>query len=261
MRNGRSCFIASLFVALLLALASCSGRPQPEHDAGLDGDSNDAASDGDVDGDSNAGGDANSDADLDRDSNIQGPDDVPHCGDGVLDPEEECDDHNRLDGDGCDWLCRLGDGEPPPESDPSFPSYGYGSEPAYVEGMPEGMHSESSRLPLVWTGSELATAFFGQADGEGTREIFFYRYDEYGTMLGTEWEIMRTPGPGGLDLTWSGRCYALFYAQGWEGVFMLRMSPTGKPISDPVLVVEDPCAGAPSVDFSDSGHALGSASS
>ena len=44
----------------------------------------------------------------------------PVCGDGAVDPGEECDDGNRLNGDGCDWLCRIGSDPfeyPPPDPD------------------------------------------------------------------------------------------------------------------------------------------------
>ena len=41
--------------------------------------------------------------------------DVGVCGDGALDPGEECDDGNTTSGDGCDASCQLeaGDGVPP----------------------------------------------------------------------------------------------------------------------------------------------------
>lgn len=256
MRSLRRVTGAMLFVSAFLSIASCSGRPQPEHDTGPDGDSDEAARDGDAAVDTEAGEDADSDADLDRDSDIEGPDDVPRCGDGVLDPEEECDDHNRLNGDGCDWLCRLGDGEPPPEPDPSFPSYGYGSEPIYVDGRQEGMRIDEFRLPLVWTGSELATTFFGNSEDSEDLEIFFYRYDEYGTTLDTEWEALRANHTRGLDLVWTGRGYTLFYVIRGEGIFIIRLSPTGKPISGPAIVVDDPCARFPRADFAGAGHAL-----
>jgi cysteine-rich repeat protein len=52
---------------------------------------------------------------------------TPGCGDGQLDPDEECDDGNRVNADGCDWLCfvqKCGNGrlegdeqcDPPDES-------------------------------------------------------------------------------------------------------------------------------------------------
>jgi cysteine-rich repeat protein len=33
----------------------------------------------------------------------------PYCGDGILDPGEECDDGNNIDGDGCDANCTVED--------------------------------------------------------------------------------------------------------------------------------------------------------
>ncbi|GLC48176.1 hypothetical protein PLESTB_000067600 [Pleodorina starrii] len=45
------------------------------------------------------------------------------CGDGVVDPNEECDDGNILDGDGCSAICELQDLPPPsPANPPSPPS-------------------------------------------------------------------------------------------------------------------------------------------
>jgi MYXO-CTERM domain-containing protein len=35
---------------------------------------------------------------------------VPGCGDGFLDPGEDCDDANQLDNDGCTTICALGNG-------------------------------------------------------------------------------------------------------------------------------------------------------
>ncbi|MBN1774255.1 MAG: hypothetical protein JXB32_23550 [Deltaproteobacteria bacterium] len=69
------------------------------HDA--DGGGPDAPGD-----DGTAGGD-----DADERPEVLVP---PNCGDGVVDPGEECDDGNRLNGDECDWACRTGSGEPPP---------------------------------------------------------------------------------------------------------------------------------------------------
>lgn len=44
-------------------------------------------------------------------SGTEGSDAGPLCGNGMLDPEEECDDANQLDGDGCQSDCTLGGGE------------------------------------------------------------------------------------------------------------------------------------------------------
>ena len=48
------------------------------------------------------------DSDLDTDGLDSA--DPSLCGNNVIDVAEECDDGNRIDGDGCDWLCRRGDG-------------------------------------------------------------------------------------------------------------------------------------------------------
>jgi uncharacterized protein (TIGR03382 family) len=32
---------------------------------------------------------------------------LPKCGDGILDPDEQCDDGNDFDGDGCSSDCKL----------------------------------------------------------------------------------------------------------------------------------------------------------
>ncbi len=56
-----------------------------------------------------------------RPSNPSNGNEEPNCGDGFVDPDEECDDGNRRDGDGCDHLCteeeqqpRCGDGRVDP---------------------------------------------------------------------------------------------------------------------------------------------------
>ena len=69
--------------------------------------------------------DDQSDSGSDEDSSDSGPDDdtdsseeTENCGDGVVDEGEECDDGNRMNGDGCSKRCRIeeipencGDGE------------------------------------------------------------------------------------------------------------------------------------------------------
>jgi cysteine-rich repeat protein len=235
----------ALIVTALLALPACSGPQRHESDASPDGD---ADSDADSDSDSDA------DGDFERDSDIDSPDDVPHCGDGVLDAEEECDDRNRLNGDGCDWLCRLGDGEPPLEPDSTFPSYGHDGEPVQVEGQAPNT-LDVFRIPLLWTGSELATAFVGESDETGMRDIFFERYDIEGSALDSEYEILRG-APWGFDLVWTGEGFALFYTQAWDGIYLIRLSRTGKLLSGPTLVVDDGCADTLGADFAGRGLAL-----
>jgi len=47
----------------------------------------------------------------------------PLCGDGVVDPGEECDDGNRLNDDECSSGCMFGAGDPPGDPDPAALPY------------------------------------------------------------------------------------------------------------------------------------------
>ena len=70
-------------------------------------------SDGDTDGDSDTNGDTDSDTDSDADGDSDGDSDgdLPPglCGDGILTPDEACDDGDTDDGDGCAGNCRSMD--------------------------------------------------------------------------------------------------------------------------------------------------------
>lgn len=94
---------ALVLVIIVLTAVACSGADRTIDDADLNPDSDsdrDAAADGDADSDADDAGDAW----RWPDSDIEDPHQVPTCGDGVIDEGEQCDDHNRLNGDGCDWL-------------------------------------------------------------------------------------------------------------------------------------------------------------
>ena len=81
----------------LLLAASCGGNA-------VGADSGDTAHE---DGGGDGGGEV---GDVEDGEPLLPPvEDEPVCGNGVLDPGEECDDRNRVNGDGCDWLCRLGE--------------------------------------------------------------------------------------------------------------------------------------------------------
>jgi cysteine-rich repeat protein len=47
----------------------------------------------------------------------------PPCGNGVVEPDEECDDLNRIDDDGCTWECLFGPGDPVGPPDPAVRPY------------------------------------------------------------------------------------------------------------------------------------------
>ena len=81
-----------------------------------------------------------------------------HCGNGVFDPHEECDDGNGIDGDGCDRSCRREPRAPfihgPKPDAPDWPDYG--SWPFIVPTLPLGVSLEGLleggglRGPLVY---------------------------------------------------------------------------------------------------------------
>ncbi len=69
-----------------------------------EGGSTTESSSGDGDGDGDGDGSADtSTTDLDTETETGDP--GPYCGDGVLDPGEECDDNNDVDDDGCSTEC------------------------------------------------------------------------------------------------------------------------------------------------------------
>ena len=174
------------------------------------------------------------------------------CGDGVLDPGEECDDYNRLDGDGCDWLCRLGDGEPSPAPDPEATDYVPSGELVTVSASPGPGGME--RLPLVWTGSEFATAWFQPPEGDGDIGFLrFRRFDSAGRPIDVEWRLPSVSAYGGLEVAWTGSGFGLFFVDGMTGLWYLRLDATGKPMGGPVLIEGDVRARAPAADFAPDG--------
>ncbi|MBI5502497.1 MAG: hypothetical protein HY907_19795 [Deltaproteobacteria bacterium] len=174
------------------------------------------------------------------------------CGDGVLDPGEQCDDWNRLDGDGCDWLCRLGDGEPPPAPDPDASDYVPSGELVTVSASPGPAGME--RLPLAWTGSEFATAWFQRPERDGDIGFLrFRRFDSAGRPIDAEWRLPSVGDYGGLEVVWTGTGFGLFFVDGLTGLWYLRLDAAGKPIGGPVLIEGDVRARAPAADLAPDG--------
>lgn len=117
----------SIAFTLTAFLAACGGdnanNDDPSADTGTDTPTADTASEAGVDAaDVTDGGtpdapspDASADADHESET---GP--IDTCGDGTLDEGEECDDGDRVGGDGCDAFCRTerGDPEREPNDDP-----------------------------------------------------------------------------------------------------------------------------------------------
>ena len=179
---------------------------------------------------------------------------VEECGNGILDEGEECDDRNRLNGDGCDWLCRNGDGDPPPEPDPSVDPYVPSGDPVFIEetSSRSWLHH---RLPLIWTGSEFSTAFYHR-DEDDSMHIRFMRFDEEGRPTGSDWFYPAPSRSTGLDLVWTGTGFGLFFVDLEVGIYYLRLSQEGKPLGSPVLVEADPLARMPAADNFDDGFVL-----
>ena len=181
---------------------------------------------------------------------------VEVCGNGVLDDGEECDDGNRLDGDGCDWLCRIGDGAPPPAPDPTVPDYVPDGDP---HPLPDSeAHSVSpERLPLVWTGDEYATAYAILPETPTDSPwIEFRRFDATGRTLDAPWRYSSPAFYGGLELVWTGTRFALFYVDMRIGIFYMQLDWDGKPLTEPILVEPDPRARSPAADVTADGFVL-----
>lgn len=179
---------------------------------------------------------------------------VPQCGNGVLDDGEECDDRNRLNGDGCDWLCRNGDGDPPPEPDPDVDPYVPAGEPIYLPGSsPWGW--SLFRLPVQWTGADFATAFEERHEDD-SNNVRFRRFAFNGELLGADW-VYPTENPGhGTELVWTGSGFGLFFVDNTRGIFYLPLGPDGKPRGSPMLVEPDPQARSPAADLTPTGFML-----
>lgn len=177
--------------------------------------------------------------------------DAPNCGNGELDDGEECDDGNRLNGDGCNWICQLGDGSLPGEPNPSACRYSLTSGPVTLEDLsPVGV--TIGPLPFVWTSSEFAAVFFESEPNT----IQFRRFDGMGFRIGTDFTVS---SPGiiiSYDLVWNGTSFALFYVDDTQGIFLQRLAADGDTIAPPVLVVPDPLARMPTADNIDGGYIL-----
>jgi cysteine-rich repeat protein len=202
------------------------------------------------------------DAELDWPSSDSGPTELPplpyaaQCGNGILDEGEECDDRNRLNGDGCDWLCRLGNGEAPPDPDPGVAPYVPDGDLIYLPDLTDTTGFSMERLPIQWTGSEFATAFVEKHEDDSWN-IRFRRFEEDGEPLDADWVYW--PGTrlnGSTDLVWTGSGFGLFFADATFGIYYMRLSPEGKPLSDPVIVEPDPSARAVAADLTVEGFVI-----
>lgn len=179
--------------------------------------------------------------------------DEPVCGNYVLDDGEECDDGNRLDGDGCDWSCHVGDGDPPPDPDMSVDDYVPAGDPATLPGAVSDTRAFES-IALVWTGTEYAAAWTNMPGFPEPPTIEFRRFDMTGTTIDAPWHYDAPVRYAGLDLVWNGDGFGLFYVNMEMGLFYLRLDSDGKPLSAPVLIEPDPRVRAPAADLATGGY-------
>src|SRR5688572_24180989 len=120
--------VLGVLCSALLVVSSCAGGEEGGARYSQPGDAGkhrDASADrggnagtfgaGGTGGGGSGGTGGRSSRDADRDRNVRDADsDADNCGDEIVQGNEECDDGNRLPGDGCDENCRS---EPPPPYD------------------------------------------------------------------------------------------------------------------------------------------------
>ena len=178
--------------------------------------------------------------------------DLPSCGDFTVDPGEECDDGNRLNGDGCDWLCQLGDGDPPGPPSSRACRYQSMTGPVVLENLEPDVIA-GTPFPFVWTGSEFA-AVFTEYSPVTTR---FRRFSASGHQIGTDYTLA-SPGSHFFypELIWTGWTYRFFYSDYENGIWYVSLSSDGAPLLGPILIVADPMAGMPAADNTEDGFVL-----
>lgn len=247
----------SLIFVIFVILTGCSA-PRERHDADSD-IVHDADEDSDVDFDEleDSSLDAD-DADIDDDDELPPllPD-IQQCGNGVVEPGEECDDFNRMNGDGCDWSCQLdGTGNVPTWDE--APAVFELEEDTFVidDGAPL-FATDRNRISLVWTGSELATAFFTRnpTGPPHVSELCCRRFDSSGRLIGSEYfhQTEEDATPGVVDLIWLGSSFGLFFVEvaptGIGTLSYLRLDREGKPLGVPVVVHSGPGLDSVSADY------------
>lgn len=166
----------------------------------------------------------------------------PVCGDGYLDPAEECDDGNRFNGDECDWECRVGPGSfEYPEPDPAVPQVEPEGPAVEVVGISEGMNvNDSQSLRMIWAGHSFVLVYKGDLPYPAVRVRLL---DGTGAAAGGPWEY---------PVAWSSPLVAAARASDEVGVFigesatgrlfLWRIDPDTGPIADPIELLPPPPA-------------------
>lgn len=159
----------------------------------------------------------------------------PVCGDGYLDPGEECDDANRLNGDGCDWLCRLGDGsfeypEPDPDVPPVEPEGPAVEVVATEEGL--GMVADARWLQLVWGGTNYVLAYAAELPYPVVRVRLVAKN---GTAAGGPWDVPVAWGSATLAAVRLGDEVGVLVYESHSGRLLLyRIDSASGPIDAPI---------------------------
>jgi cysteine-rich repeat protein len=225
----------------LVALLGCggsgaTGSEDADGTMGLDTQSD--ADAGRPDGEESGAGDVVDDA-------WPVPPDVPAtCGNGVVDPGEECDDGNRMNGDECDWACHSGPGESPGlgPHDPAVTGFDAGADILPVE-TTEPI-SDGSNATLVWGETNYATVVGSAMGGVVTDPTTFIRFGTDGRRIGTEWRYLDDVSPQGyMDLVWNGDGYGLAWCADDASLWFVELDREGKPIYPPLepVTVTDLC--------------------
>jgi len=174
----------------------------------------------------------------------------PPCGNGVTDPGEECDDGNRLNGDGCTWDCRIGSGDPVGPPDPE--AVACRAEPARrldtvdappvagspallaVIGLREVLAAVWNRHPLSAEEQSAISGRFLAADGTPLREDVVFRL---GTGR-TAWFLSAAGAEDALLLAWR---------MDDGGIWKARLTPADGMADPPFPLIEAPNADMPAL--------------
>ena len=171
------------------------------------------------------------------------------CGDGVLDPGEDCDDGNRLNGDECDWACRSGPGDPPVDdplsevAESDTLSLLVGSTDIDLDALEPGSLILADRQPLVWTGTHYATvALIEDWDDSPTTssELQFVKFGRDSVRSGPGWRFHEPGRPfRKVDLVWNGEGFGLVWTNSADStIWFVELDADGKPVSSVVPLVE-----------------------
>jgi hypothetical protein len=148
-----------------------------------------------------------------------------------------------MNGDGCDWSCRLGDGDFP--TGPPDPDAGRLAEEAGISpidfGAPTGGGPAAfvDEIPLEWTGDAYATVWaHGTPDPADTgTQATFVRFDTAGNRIGGWWTYDFGASWSSFDLAWAGSAFGLCLGDDSDDtVKLVVLDPDGKPCSDPFVI-------------------------